>query len=137
MGKRTTLILLFLYLIILISKKIGLYFPELINSYASDLLCIPIILSVARWVIVYLKNDVRIRISPFKIIATVVVTGFLFEYYLPTQSEIYTSDIVDLFMYGVGGFFYYFFQPRLLKSSNAFAQFTTQNYMRKTNQDSV
>lgn len=110
--------MMILYAILFLSKKIGWYFPELINSYLSDLLCIPIVLSISRYVVAYWINDARLKLNIWHITSAVFAFIIVFEIILPQKDPIYTSDPLDALMYLIGGVIFYFHQTKNLISFN-------------------
>lgn len=105
------------YLILLLSKKMELYFPELINNYLSDLLCMPIVLTIARYGIAYWINDARFRLNRWHIISATLAFILFFEIILPLRSSIYTADPFDALMYLLGAFIFWRCQSRSLASA--------------------
>lgn len=106
------------YASIFIGRRIGWHYPDLINSYASDFLFIPILLFLTLWILQKIKKDNSIRISKLQILAAVLYATLLFEYYLPKQNTIYTRDHIDALMYGIGGVVFYYLQKRYLPVIN-------------------
>lgn len=112
--------MLLCYLILFLSKKMGLYFPDLINSYASDLLCIPIVLSIARSCIAYWINDATFKLNRWQITFTAIALIVCFEIILPQYSSVYTADKFDALMYILGAILFERFQSPSLASTTNF-----------------
>lgn len=104
------------YAVLLISKKLELYFPELINSYLSDLLCIPIVLSVARYGIAYWFNDANFQLNKLHIASATLSFIIVFEQILPSINTVYTADIIDGVMYIIGAIIFHTFQSPYISS---------------------
>lgn len=102
MKRRLFIGMLLTYLVLLVSKKTGLFFPELINSYLSDLLCIPLVLSIARYAIAYWINDACFQLNRWHMAFTSIAFALVFELILPKFSTVYTADPFDALAYGIG-----------------------------------
>lgn len=87
--------------------------PDLIDSYATDLLCLPLVLSCALVAIRFLFRDQKIVLSIGMIIVAFVAFSVLFEWILPSESVIYTADLWDVVAYGLGGICFYFLQKKI------------------------
>jgi len=88
--------------------------PIFLSHYFADLLCMPLLLSVAvigmRWV----KSLPNLTLNLLMVVCAVLAVGFVFEYWLPQISNRYTADGLDLWMYGVGGGLFWVFQATLV-----------------------
>lgn len=120
--KRLVISMLLCYLILFLSKKMGLFFPELINSYATDMLCIPIVLSIARYGIAYWINDARFQLNRWHMAAATLAFVVTFELVLPTYSSTYTADPFDALMYVSGVLLFERFQTPSLASVGNFSR---------------
>lgn len=110
-----------IYLFVFLSKRMELYFPELINNYLTDLLCMPIVLSTIRYGIAYWINDASFRLGRYHMIVAVVAFIIAFEMLLPTNSHGYTADPIDGVMYSLGALIYSYLQtPTLVRSKRAY-----------------
>lgn len=105
-----------LYGVLFISKKTALYFPELINSYLSDFLCMPIVLSIARYGVAYWINDASFQLNKWHIGSATLAFFIAFEAILPQLSKAYTADLFDGLMYLLGALFYFQFQTPFLST---------------------
>jgi hypothetical protein len=79
-----------------------------INSYLNDFLCLPIILPpilfiLRKWII----KNAEYTLSAFHIMFTWLYISIVFEWILPKYSRHFTSDIWDVFYYGLGAIAYY------------------------------
>ncbi len=72
----------------------------------------PILLSLTLLVIRFIKNDSLIFLDKYKILFAVVYVSFVFEFWLPSKSAIYTGDVFDVFCYGFGALIFYSIQHR-------------------------
>lgn len=90
-------------------------FTGWLNDHATDLLCMPIVLSILLLVTQVLKKDKNLTLPWYAVALTVVYWSIYFEWYLPKQSGIYTSDQMDVYMYIIGGIAYFFWQKSVFK----------------------
>jgi hypothetical protein len=108
-----------MYALVQLLRSIDVIQGGLINSYATDLLCMPIVLSVSLYLVRKIKRDNKIVLTLPMILFMVGLWGFYFEWFLPSRSPLYTSDPVDIVMYLVGGISFYLVQKyRELSVSN-------------------
>ncbi len=105
-----------IYLIIQSTRKLGFYIPEVLNSYVTDYLFIPLLLMFSLWLTRVVKRDVTIKLTLPMIVISVILISFIFEYYLPQTSLLYTADKIDVLMYLLGGVSYYYIQNRIFES---------------------
>ena len=117
MKRNIVISFLILYSILFISKKLELHFPELINSYLSDLLCIPIVLSIARYGVAYWINDAHFQLNRWHMAFACLAFIGVFELALPSYNSVYTSDTFDALMYIIGTIIFDRFQTPSLISS--------------------
>lgn len=86
--------------------------------YLNDLLCLPIVLSLALWIQQKLfPMTCRPVLNAAQVIFAVLYFALFFEVVLPAFSRRYTRDYLDILAYAVGGIIYYFFfnpQPKPL-----------------------
>lgn len=99
-----------IYLIIQGARKFSFYIPELLNSYLTDFLFIPLLLMFSLWLTRVVKRDLTIKLTTPMIVISVILISFIFEYYLPQTSLLYTADKIDVLMYLLGGLSYYYIQ---------------------------
>ena len=112
---------LIVYLIQLQFKWHHQYLPHWINDYLADLLCIPLLLSTTLFVLRRIKKSPQLNLTPAMIFFTCAYVSFAFEFLLPRISTRYTSDILDVVAYFVGGFGYYIVPIIYHKYSNHIA----------------
>jgi hypothetical protein len=82
--------------------------------YLNDMLCLPVVLTVALWLQQKLfSRSCRRRLNKAQVIFSVIYFAIFFEGILPAFSDRYTRDYWDIAAYAVGGVLYYFlFNPR-------------------------
>jgi hypothetical protein len=97
-----------------ILERVGVFIP-FIHSYLDDLLCMPVTLSIALFMQQKLAGDSSFTFSKIRVVAVVMFYAIFFELWLPLNSSAYTSDIMDVAAYGVGGMVFYFFLNHPLK----------------------
>lgn len=104
-----------LYIIIFITavsiytmQQFHLSLPTLVNNYANDLLYLPLVLGVIEFIIRRLKKDRSFKLPLGFVIFLASFYSFYFEYYLPKVNLRYTADWIDVMLYFVGGFAFFF-----------------------------
>lgn len=93
-------------------KYIGLYLPFLIRNYYNDLVALPIVLFICRYIIYFLKGRF-VKISLLVCFALACFYSVYFEYYLPMINSRYTADLWDVLIYFVGAFCFWLYQNKL------------------------
>lgn len=101
-----------LYLLIRSLRFLEVKVPDFLNSYAADLLCMPIILSIILFIVQKVKRNDSLALPITGIIIVTSYWAFYFEYYLPSTSEMYTADVVDVAMYVLGMLSFIFWQRK-------------------------
>ncbi|MGB0404287.1 MAG: hypothetical protein ACPGEG_09340 [Salibacteraceae bacterium] len=91
------------YIFFFTARKEDLQIPELINSYFTDLLCIPLVLGTIQLFIRIIKNEPKLKLTIPMVIFSVVAFSLAFEWWFPKQNSIYTADILDVVCYVIGG----------------------------------
>ncbi|MCT4581561.1 MAG: hypothetical protein N4A35_09105 [Flavobacteriales bacterium] len=104
------------YLFVQLFRKLEVQLPELLNSYGTDLLFMPLLLSFALWMTRLIKRDHALTLTLPMLLVTFLFVSFIFEYYLPARSSIYTADKIDVVMYFLGGIIFYYLQNRIFGS---------------------
>ena len=81
--------------------------------YLNDILCLPIVLTLALWLQQKLfPHSARPRLNIAQVVFTVSYFAIFFEGILPAFSDRYTRDYWDIAAYAAGGVLYYFlFNP--------------------------
>ncbi len=95
-------------------QKTGLYLPEILNNYANDLLCLPLVLGFINFGIRRLKNDESFKLPLFIILIMALYYSVYFEYYLPTINPRYTSDWIDVGLYFAGALGFYSYEKMMV-----------------------
>jgi hypothetical protein len=95
------------WLIVISMRKLGHPIP-VINGYINDAVAIPVIANLGLWFqrVFMIKNDYYV-LAPWHVIFIVVYVILLFELVLPSLSITYTADWIDVFLYIMGGLFFY------------------------------
>ncbi|GAA4304957.1 magnesium citrate secondary transporter [Nibribacter koreensis] len=76
--------------------------------YLDDLLCLPLILTVTLFILRFFKGPL-FRLTSYQVGIAVVYYALAFEVFFPLFMPRYTADIVDAFLYALGGWFFYRF----------------------------
>ena len=90
--------------------------PDFIRYHLTDLLFIPAMSLFALIFGRFIKNDNTLKISPVLLFIQTSLVALYFEVYLPYYSpraSEYTSDFVDVIMYGIGALLFLILQKRL------------------------
>ena len=78
-----------------------------VHCYLDDLLCFPIVLTLG--LAAYRAVIPEYRLTGWHIWPLVLTYSVYFEWYLPSRSGIYTSDILDVVMYACGAVLFQLF----------------------------
>lgn len=78
------------------------WLPVWIENYGTDLLCMPIILTLVLVGVRLIKKDDQLVLPLFSILIITIFWSVYFEYYLPQKSDGHTADIWDVVMYTTG-----------------------------------
>jgi len=89
--------------------------PEFIKNYFTDLLLMPIILSICLAIIRFIKKTPAFILTPFMIAYMTVLYAIIFEWYAPSISSNQTGDWMDVLMYVLGGIGFWMMQINLSK----------------------
>lgn len=96
-----------------IAQQLSFHLPHLINNYLNDLLCMPIVLKICQYAVRFIKKDQHIVI-PIKISFTLTVLYALyFEFLLPKFNNRYTADAIDIILYFMGLFFFFWIESSI------------------------
>ncbi|SEI48252.1 hypothetical protein SAMN04488018_10181 [Myroides marinus] len=98
---------------IYVLQRIGVDLPLFLNNYLNDILSIPITLFIILAVVQLFKGKVY-KLSIWMIMFIVAYYAIYFEYYLPQFHPRYTSDLLDIGCYMIGGIIFYLIQRYLL-----------------------
>lgn len=103
-----TAVYLFLYGV----KMSGHHIP-VVSDYLADLLCLPLVLSFCRFVMIEWRFVPRqFKLNRAMIFTTTVYIAVVFEGILPAFSTIYESDVLDIVAYFLGAIGYYVFHEK-------------------------
>jgi len=93
--------------VIIAARKMGHPIPYL-NGYTGDICCIPVIANLGLWFqrIFIIKNNYYV-LSAGRVAFIVIYVSIVFEGLLPWLSKTYTADWLDVFLYILGGLFFY------------------------------
>jgi len=98
---------------IYVLQRIDVNLPLFLNNYLNDILSIPITLFIILAVVQLFKGKAY-KLSIWMIMFIVAYYAIYFEYYLPQFHPRYTSDILDIGCYMIGGIIFYLIQRYLL-----------------------
>jgi len=82
--------------------------PDWLRFYLDDLLCLPILLTVALFAMRFFYGP-QVRFSFYHVVFVVLYVALAFEVVFPQFMPRYTADVVDVGLYAVGGLIFYFF----------------------------
>jgi hypothetical protein len=105
--KTLTFLFSLLALMIYLMQRTNVHLPFWIDFYVNDFLCMPIVLGYITLLFRWLKNDDSFIFSPGFILLMACYYSFYFEYYLPKNNSRYTADLIDVFLYLLGGALFY------------------------------
>lgn len=108
-----------LYCSVRICRSYDVVLPGWINGYLTDLLCMPLVFMICLVGVRFIKRNPQIEISKWLILVLFVEYAVVFEWILPARSDIYTADLLDVFMYAIGCILFYFLQPQFKVHSRA------------------
>ncbi len=106
-NEKYLIVLLIIYFSLFVSKKMEFYFP-IISDYFSDLICIPLSLLFIQWLSKRMTGQ-NMEIGFMHVLIAVLCFSLVFEVWMPSVSENYTADILDVICYSVGGMIYLLF----------------------------
>lgn len=110
MGKIIYTGCVLLYIVLYTLKSGGHYYP-VISDYVADLICLPIVLGLCRFLMIRWKvvpSD--FELSAAKTIFAVAAFSIIFELILPYYTSQYHSDFIDIVCYTAGAYSYYNFR---------------------------
>lgn len=108
--KRIYIYMIIVATLIYCCQRLEIELHSLVNNYVNDLLCIPIILSISQMLVRKAKRDAKYILKKRIIIFIVIYYSIYFEYYLPQVTFRYTADFIDVILYCLGGFIFFFFE---------------------------
>ncbi len=113
MNKRNTLFLItaiITYIIVQFWRWSNTPIPTLVNSYLTDIICMPIVLGLSTIIVSIIKRGQTIFIRFSTVTLLTLLYALIFEGILPHQSAKYTADFYDVIMYILGAYTYFFCQ---------------------------
>lgn len=108
-----------IYSLIRILRAEKIPVPDFVNGQITDLICIPFVLMICLAVVRAIKKDEKLQLKPWLVFLICVEYSIIFEWMLPAKSSIYTSDILDVVMYFIGGFLFLIIQKRMVPKITA------------------
>lgn len=105
------------YAFVRLSRQGWYDLPEFVNSYLTDFLCMPIILTFCLVGVRWIKRIPDFRLTPLMIFGMTAFYAVLFEWILPQQSSVYTADVLDALMYFLGALLFWFVWPKPVNSN--------------------
>ena len=96
-----------IWAVVIISRKLGHPVP-IVNGYIDDAFAVPVIAGLSLWFmrVFIIKSDYYV-LSRWKVVFIVIYVSLVFEVLLPLISKKYTADWIDVLLYSIGGFFFY------------------------------
>lgn len=92
------------------ASKFSIQLPQFVRFYVNDFLIVPIVLTISLAVIRKVKNNKTLVISLPNILYVSLLYSVIFEFWLPKFHPRYTFDIIDIVLYFLSGFVFYFLQ---------------------------
>jgi hypothetical protein len=109
MCRKVVYIITFLIaLTVYVLQRLMVPLPTIINNYVNDLLYLPLVLGLIEFVIRKFKKDSLFKLPIAFVVFLASFYSFYFEYYLPGINPRYTADWIDVVLYFLGGFAYFF-----------------------------
>ena len=107
LGKVYFLVSLLVYTSIYVFRRVNIQLPELLNSYLTDFLCMPVILTLCLVGVRWIKKIPKFHLTAAMIFTMTAFYALFFEWYLPYQNTNYTADLGDVIMYFTGALVYW------------------------------
>ena len=101
--------------------RLNLYhIPDWINGCLSDLVCMPIVLTLSLIGVRILKRLPKYQLTAPMIFGLTAGYAIYFEWILPSTSALYTRDSLDVLSYFIGAviYWYYWRKKRALMSTD-------------------
>lgn len=98
---------------IYLAKIIGLILPSWIHNYLSNVLCMPLVLSLCLVVVRMIHKNNSLFVPMGAVIGLTLYYALYFEWWLPQNNTRYTTDIIDVVLYIVGSALFYIFQKKI------------------------
>ena len=97
------------YLMVHIARQTNYVLPEIVNSYLTDLICLPVVLVVITAIIRVITHNNLFWPSIEMTLTLALLFTILFELILPNLSPNFTADVGDILSYFLGIFLYFIF----------------------------
>lgn len=101
-----------MYLLVRLFRYFEIETPVFINSHLTDFLFIPILLTVSLVGVKIIKKDYAIVLTKSMIFISFVIVSVMFEFVMPSKSNLFIQDYLDIIAYGLGALFFYWVQKR-------------------------
>jgi hypothetical protein len=111
------IVLVILYFIVRLSLAYGVELSLFFKNHFTDLLCMPIVLTICLAFVRLIKKLPTYLLTPLMIISMTVFYAVLFEYLAPLNNPNQTGDWLDVLMYGLGGIEFWLIQRLHLSNS--------------------
>ena len=95
------------WIIIYTANQFGFYFYWPIQSFALDLIAVPILANLGLCLLRIIYKDDKTKLSYVHLLYLIISLSLVFEYYLPLNNQRYTRDYWDILMYTSGAIFFY------------------------------
>ena len=111
------IVLVILYFTVRLSRAYGIELPLFFKNHFTDLLCMPIVLTICLAFVRLIKKLPTYVLTPFMIISMTVFYAVLFEYLAPLNNPNQIGDCIDVLMYALGGVSFWLIQRRFISQS--------------------
>jgi len=88
-------------------QRMNITLPSIVNNYLNDLLCMPIVLALIQSIIKLSEKHKHYKIPLYLIFIITIYYSIYFEWFMPKYSQRYTADVIDVFLYFIGGIGFY------------------------------
>lgn len=105
-GHPLFIFLFSVYILYYALKQTTLAMPVFVTNYLADLLSIVVVNTILLFVIRRIKKMPAYELPTAMVVASVILFGLYFEFYLPTKSSVYVRDYADILCYSISGIFY-------------------------------
>ncbi len=93
-------------ILIYIAQQYSFALPALLNNYVNDFLCMPIVLKICQYTVQRLKSDGNLQLPIGLAFTLSLFYALYFELVLPKFNTRYTTDWMDVALYGFGFLFF-------------------------------
>jgi hypothetical protein len=104
-NKWYILLFIFFYLVYFVGLVLKIYkwsVHWLMSNYLNDLLCLPLFLYTATWLLRVYFNRTTLQLDKWQILFALVVISVVFEWLAPLKYPMHTGDIWDVMVYTIG-----------------------------------